>query len=345
MVAATGNPPKFPWNSFDQAFHSQPEALARLAATLPGELERHGGSDPHRLVVFGIGASHAAAHVLVAGLLARGVPCELRTGADFTEAQVRPGTTYLGISQSGRSVEIVRALSAAPEESRMSVVNRTPSPVAGLTARTLSLGGVADSRVSTVGYTATALALAMLAEHLTGGLDERRWGTFGDRLAGVIGDHREAAGRIAADVLAAGHLDLISSGAGTAAAEGGSLLFREGVGLPAAAFDTRSYLHGFMDSARPGSVHLIVDNGIEALLARQLADHGATVYLLGTGPIEYGGAGPLHQVHLPGLTAAELSIAAAVVCQMVVRDACAAIGRRPEDPVFTRLDTKVETVA
>ncbi|WP_271216970.1 SIS domain-containing protein [Streptosporangium carneum] len=344
MVTATGNHPSPPWNSFDQAFSSQPEALTRLAATLPDLLRRHAGTDTRRLVVFAIGASHAAAHVLTAGLTARGVSCELLTGADFTAAQVRPGTTYLGISQSGRSVEIVRALSAAPAESRMSVVNRTPSPVADLTPRQLWLGDVADSRVSTVGYTATALALALLAEHLTGGVDEERWRAFGERLPAVM-RLREAAGRLAADLLGAGHIDLVSSRAGMAAAEGGSLLFREGLGVPASAFDTRSYLHGFMDSARPGTVHLIVNCGTEALLARQLADHGATVHLIGAEPIEYGGTGPLHQIHLPGMTEAELSVAASVICQMVVQEACATTGRRPEDPVFTRIDTKVGAAA
>ncbi|WP_219510340.1 hypothetical protein [Nonomuraea ceibae] len=333
----------FPWNSFDEAFRSQPESLADLAGALPGQLDRHG--DVTRLVAFAIGASRAAAHVLVAGLTARGVACELLTGADFTADQVRPETTYLGVSQSGRSVEIVRALSLAPEESRMSVVNRTPSPVSELAPRHLWLGGVADSRVSTVGYTATALALAMLAEHLTGGVDEPRWRSFGERLAAVIDGQRAAAGRIAADLVRAGHLDVVSSGAGLAAAEGASLLFREGVALPASSFDTRSYLHGFMDSARPGTVHVIVDCGSEALLARQLADHGATVHLIGAEPIAYDGPGPLHQIHLPGMSGAELSIAATVICQMVVQEACAATGRRPEDAVFTRLDTKVETTA
>ncbi|MFF4189715.1 hypothetical protein [Nonomuraea sp. NPDC001831] len=345
MATATGSSSAPPWNSFDQAFRGQPEALTALAAALPEQLGRHGGAVADRLVVFGIGASRAAAHVLVAGLTARGVPCEQLTGADFTAAQVRPGTTYLGVSQSGRSVEIVRALSAVPERSRMSVVNRAPSPVADLTPRRLWLGGVADSRVSTVGFTATALAMAMLAGHLTGDLDAGRWAAFGPRLAEVIDRRRADAARIAADVLAAGHADLISSGAGMAAAEGGALLLREGAAVPAASFDTRSYLHGFMDSARPGSVHLIVHRGGEALLARQLADHGATVHLLGAEPVAYDGTGPLHQIHLPGMTDAELAVAATVIWQMVVQEACAATGRRPEDPVFTRIDTKVGTAA
>ncbi|WP_158578570.1 MurR/RpiR family transcriptional regulator [Spongiactinospora rosea] len=345
MGTATGNPPVSPWNTYDQAFHSQPEALADLATTLPGRLDGHRDSEVDRVVAFGIGASRAAAHVLVAGLTAGGVPCELLTGADFTAAQVRPGTMYLGISQSGRSVEIVRALSAVPAEARMSVVNRLPSPVSDLTPRLLWLGDVADSRVSTVGYTATALAMALLAEHLTGGVNEKRWRAFGERLTWVMRERRAAAGRIAADLLAAGHIDVVSSGAGLAAAEGAALLFREGVAAPAASYDTRSYLHGFMDSAKPGSVHLIINRGAEALLARQLADHGATVHLIGTGPIEYDGTGPLRQIILPDMTDAELSIAASVICQMVVQEACAAIGRSPEDPIFVRIDTKVETAA
>ncbi|MDF5754765.1 hypothetical protein [Spongiactinospora sp. TRM90649] len=341
MVTATTSS----WNSFDQAFSSQPETLTHLATALPDQLDRHRGSGAERLVVFGIGASHAAAHVLVAECSARGIPCELLTGADFTAAQVRPGTTYLGISQSGRSVEIVRALSEVPEESRMSVVNRIPSPVADLTPRHLWLGDVPDSRVSTIGYTATALAMALLAEHLTGDLDGKRWIRFGERLAGVIRERRGDAVRVAVDLLRAGHIDLVSSGAGLAAAEGGSLLIREGVGRPAASFDTRSYLHGFMDSAKPGTVHLIVNRGAEALLARQLADHGATVHLIGTDPIEYAGTGPLYQIELPGMTDAELSIASSVILQMVVQEACSAIGRRPEDPVFVRMDTKVVSAA
>ncbi|NRQ32228.1 hypothetical protein HII36_10325 [Nonomuraea sp. NN258] len=343
MATATGDAPAFPWNSFDQAFGSQPGALADLVAALPAQLDRHHGMS--RLVVFAIGASHAAAHVLVAHLTAHGIPCELQTGADFTAAQARPGTTYLGISQSGRSVEIVRALSQVPPESRMSVVNRVPSPVAELTPDPLTLGGVADSRVSTVGYTATALALAMLAEHLTGGADLARWQAFGELVATVIERRREAAAVIAADLLRAGHIDVVSSRAGLAAAEGAALLFREGAVVPAASYDTRSYLHGFMDSAKPGSVHLIVDRGDEALLARQLADHGATVHVIGTEPIPYAGTGPLHQILLPAMTDAELSIAASVICQMIVQEACAATGRRPEDSVFTRIDTKVETAA
>src|SRR5262249_20301348 len=99
-----------------------------------------------------------------------------RAAVAISAADCTPGLAdgYLAISQSGRSRETVEALAAAGLPAgvapgrRVALTNDPDGPLATVADLVLPLGCGEDSRVSTLSYTATVQALALLADALTG---------------------------------------------------------------------------------------------------------------------------------------------------------------------------------
>src|SRR5699024_5692773 len=180
---------------------------------------------------------------------------------------------------SGRSAEVLAALRATPAERRIAVVNHADSPLGGMAGRILDLGEVPDSRVSTVGFTGTVLALVALADRLAG-----RPGSGSPTVPDLaaFAERCNAWARDAGPLLrAARATDVVGSTASQGVVEAGALLLREGAHLPAGGYDTRSYLHGYMDCATEQTAHLVIDGGSEDLLIQQLREAGARVIRLG----------------------------------------------------------------
>lgn len=324
-----------PWAGFRAGVDFQQQALPALAARLQEQLgDRQWELPVRRVVAIGIGASHAALDTFAHCLDGHGIPVTLRTGADGP-GPIDPEAWYVGVSQSGRSAEVVAALREVPAQRRIAVVNRTDSPVGALATHLLSLGNLPDSRVSTIGYTGTVLALVALAERFAGKpprpLPLPDLGAFAHQC-------QAWAGEVGPLLRAARATDLIGSGSSRGIVAAGALLLREGALLPAGGYDTRSYLHGYMDCASAQTAHLVVDQGREEVLLRQLREAGARVIRLG------GPAGEdSHALPLPARGPAGVSIAIAVALQHLVLEHARATGNHPEDSVFERLDTKVSS--
>src|SRR5699024_4760623 len=269
---APGPAEPVPWAGFRAGVDFQQQALPALAARLQEQLEHQQWDLPvRRVVAIGIGASHAALRTFAHCLERHGIPATLRTGADGP-GPIDSEAWYVGVSQSGRSAEVVAALREVPAQRRIAVVNRADSPIGALATHLLSLGELADSRVSTIGYTGTVLALVALAERFAG---KRPRPLPLPDLAEYMHRCRAWAGSVGPLLRAARATDLIGSGSSQGIVEAGALLLREGALLPAGGYDTRSYLHGYMDSASAQTAHLVIDQGREDLLLRQLRAAGA----------------------------------------------------------------------
>src|SRR5271157_1038482 len=140
-------PPDDQRSSFEVGLLSQPESLGHVARTVESQLGTL-RSDVTAPFFVGIGASHAALAAPVRVLRERGVPAYRAASGELPEPCAPLGDPYVGVSQSGRSPETVRALKAVPESQRLAVVNVVPSPLSECSP-TLSLGMVRDSGVST----------------------------------------------------------------------------------------------------------------------------------------------------------------------------------------------------
>ncbi len=311
-------------------------AVPRLRAQIGDAADRLQGRGP---VLLGIGASLAAAAAPVWHLRSRGVEA-WRVGAGDVPLPL-PATDRLvvGVSQSGRSAETLAALEQVAPAHRAAVVNKVPSPIADVVATPLTLGGIEDSYASTVGFTATVIALGMVAEAWDGGVVTAGWDGLGAAAAEVERSNADELDRAAAFFVDSPSADFVGEACAVGTAEAGALLFREVARVPSSAMSTRQYLHGAMESAGAG-VHVLIGGSREVELSDTLVDAGHRVVLLTPVP-----AGPLPLravLRLPEIDAVQRAVVEAVLMQGLVERAAAVLDVDIEEFVFHHTDTKVE---
>ncbi|GAB3597729.1 SIS domain-containing protein [Microbacterium tumbae] len=316
----------------------------QLAAVLPRLRERIGtlgslgvlqGTGP---VFTGIGASLAAAAGGVWRLRERGHDAWRLAAGDNPIPLPESDALIFGVSQSGRSTETIAALESVPPHRRAAVVNRAESPIGVLAEHVVDFGDVPDSYASTLGYTATAMAVALIAEAWDGGAADPTW----ESLPGVLVETRE---RLAATVADGARLfagatsaDFAAEGPSAGSAEVGALLFREVARVPSTGFGTRQYLHGAMESAGDG-VHVLVGGAREAAAADMLADAGHRVIFLtdAAAPV----SSKVVTLPLPSVSATQRPLVEAVILQDLVEAVADIRDVRIEEFVFHHTDTKI----
>lgn len=333
-----------PGRPFAEAVGRQPTILAEALPRIREAIAAPAFAVPEAAGVafVGIGASHAAAQTAIWSLLRRGRPAHRYTGAELPLDGSAVAGAYVGISQSGRSPEPLRALQRVEGVPRISVTNEPGSPLAAVADASLELGGLPDSGVSTIAYSATAAALAMLAERWTAGAPDARWDGLGDDLARVLDTFDGLLDTWASRFSGCRSVDVVGGGAWQGTAEAVALVLREAVHLPAAAFETRTYLHGQMDSASDASAQILLGGAREHVLRAQLAPKSRATLVIGatsaeaSATAERNGAIVIESGHL----ARDTVTGAAVLHELALRWG-ERLGVDPDEPVFPRLDTKV----
>ncbi|WP_425954674.1 SIS domain-containing protein [Xylanimonas sp. McL0601] len=310
-------------------------ADAALPPWLPGQT----------VAVVAMGASTHSAWVLGPVLADAGLRF-----ANLTASEVRPGFQpadhYVLVSESGRSPEPIAAARGLTAGERVTISNFPEAQVAEVTDAALGLGGFDDSPVYTVGYTATLLAYAVLL---------RRQGVPADDPAAIPAAVEVALARYAdvashvGDVLAAARaVDCVGAGPSFATASETALMLREGIRVPAAAFDTGQYAHGPIEAAHDGVAVVLFGDGRELSLVEPLLAHGCDVVALTAFPERVSAAtsGHLTVVPLPDgdgpVTRAAREV---VVAQLAL---ARAVEHRPftiAESLYHDLDTKLEESA
>ena len=268
--------------SYRSTIARQPDALTDTHSAAREELAGLDLSTLDRPVVgiTGIGASFAAALVGAAELQAKGRRAfairsvDMYEGHDLCDALV-------GLSHRGRSVETVAALEKLPSAARLAITNDPQSPLAQAADLHLRLNNGSDATPSSTGYTATLLAMGMAFEKLIGGSDD----TFAAVPALVRQVLESAASRMERlrDLFPTRRaIDCVGSGAALGTADGASLLIREASRIPAAAYDTRHFLHGPMESMDSTTGVVIFGAGREIELAQHLDSIGCPTLLITT---------------------------------------------------------------
>lgn len=324
---------------YSEALERQPKALAAMAARMREQLAAADGVLAARQPVFvGIGASHAVSAVAAYELRRRGVAASRVTPGELPADAPAPGDLVVAVSQSGRSAETAALLEQWSGTPSAALVNVPGTPVARSVAHAFDLGGHADSRASTLGFTGTALGLGMLAEAWQGGGVAGDWDELGDVVADAEPGLAAAARGLAADVSAATAVEVVGRGASLAAAEEGSLLVREGARLPSTAWDTRSYLHGPMESAG-ATAHIVLGGEREAELAATLARAGHLAVLVT--PDATAGADGVRVVRVPDLTGARGVVVETLFFQHLVGAVAELRGVDMDEFLFDPGDTKL----
>ncbi len=326
---------------FAEAQASQADALGRTAVLIGAEVaaaQRRGELNGDGPVFLGIGASLAAAAPAVWVLRTRGVHSWRLNAGEHPLPYPVSLHPLVGVSQSGKSTETLAVLNSVDERLRIAVVNVDPSPVSEAADTRFSLGNIPDSYASTIGYTATIMGLAMIAEGWNGGAVDPSWGRFHEVFRSFEETVKRFSAKVAPALSRAESVDCVGAGPSVGSAEAGSLLLREVARMHATGMSSRQYLHGAMESAG-GGAHILFGDSRETEIAQTLARAGHQTLLVTTtdGAEEEN----LSVLRLPTLPAAQRAILEALVMQTISADTAAQRGLRPEDFVFHNSDTKV----
>lgn len=287
-----------------------PEAAARfLARSRPAVAEAAAAlraADPRLFVTVARGSSdHAASYLKYCIELASGVPVA-SVGPSVASVYGRvlrlSGAACIGISQSGRSPDLVEMMRAAGAGGALTIAitNQPEAPMAATSRHCLPLcAGEERSVAATKTFVTSALAgLALLAE----------W-TGDGALHKAVADAPEAFARalaldwapLAARLARAQSLYVLGRGPAFAMASEAALKFKETCGLHAEAYSAAEVLHGpaaIVQAAFPVLAFGVEDAALPGLLAtaERLAAQGADVFVTaGTAQ------GATTLPHVPGL--------------------------------------------
>jgi len=288
----------------------------------------------------GIGASLAAACAPVWSLRRRGIEAWRMSAGDFPLPLPHSAHPVIGISQSGRSTETLAALESVSRELRFAVVNAVPSPVSAAAQRTLGLGSIPDSYASTIGFTATVVALGMIADAWDAGEIDPAWSALPGHLHALDAQLAARADELAACFEGAVWADFVGSGPSVGSAEAGALLFREVARIPSSSLSTRTYLHGSMESASPAGAHVLFGADRELEVARMLRAAGnRVIFVTGDDVDDRDG---IVVIRLPKLPPGPRAVLEAVAMQSLVGSVARARAIDVEEFVFFHDDTKVQ---
>lgn len=335
--------------SFDDAMASQPTGLADIAASVEKALAAHPvprWSAGDAVAVVGMGASLHSAHALVQTLIGHGIRAFAVNASDLAAAPraFAIADHLVVVSESGRSPEPIEAVRHAAAH-RIAITDVPDSPLAEVCDLVLPFGGIADSKVYTLGFTGTLVAYALLVDAATG----RGVPLDVDAVARDVAEQLAGSADAAVDLLRGAHgIDVVGGGRSQSAAAETALMLREAVSVPTAAFETYQYLHGPMESLDDGSGLIVFGGGRENALVADALRAGARVLQV----VPSSGRTPPQTppIHADRLLRWEIPVAAegfgqviheTVAAQMLVAAWAARTGRRIGDFRLSQPDTKL----
>jgi glucosamine--fructose-6-phosphate aminotransferase (isomerizing) len=325
--------------SFREGIEAQPENLqagAGLLAASLGELDlaplREG-----TIIFSGIGASWHALLPAVRALRAAGRRAFAVPAAELA-GRAGLGDSYVLVSQSGASAEVLAALDGLRGAPVYAVSARPDGPLAERAGNWLPLGPLQDTDVSTLSYTATLQALGLLCDAVTGRDQREGWAALPELARTALDRHDPAAAEFGSRLARVRAVDAVGSGPAVASAGEGALLVREALRLAANGEETRQYLHGPLEAVDDSFGCILFGGDRELELAGTLTSYGATVCTIGDRPP---GSEAATAFELPPVNEAMAPILQIIPVQLIVFHAARELGlpvqalRRAQD------DTKV----
>ena len=276
----------------------QPDALARtLAGIRPSVVELAREVRRRKIEWVMIAArgtsDHAAVYATYLLAAANGLPVALAIPSVYTWYRRPPrlaNALVLGISQSGRSEDVVEVLAEAKRQGAVTaaVTNEPSSPLSGAVDHVLDLGvGPERAIAATKTYTSTLAAIALLSAELEKDDERLEWL---DRLPGIVADTIErTADRVAAAAAAHAGMDrcvVLSRGFNYATALEIALKMKELAYVTTVPCSSADFMHGPVAILEPGYPVLLVAPAGElagqlAALVPDLRARGAEVFAIG----------------------------------------------------------------
>jgi len=335
---------------FVDAMRSQPKTLALAYVTLQKDLERAAPAPwkPAQTIgVVAMGASSHSGNALVAVLAGVGVRAVNLVASDLALGSpgFQPADHYVIVSESGRSPEPIAAGRHLTVGRRIGISNYPKAQMAEVTDTALDLGGFDDSAVYTSGYTATLLAYALLLDRMGVVPAGPEIAAIPDIVKAALGRYDGIARQVAQMVGTASSIDVIGRGTSFASAAETALMFREGLRVPSAGYETYQYLHGPMEPIGEGAVLFLYGDGRELTVPDSALASGAHVVLMTAAPeSEIPAAGHSRLTIVPlaaGLDGFVRPIVEIIFAQLVMAHAIESKSFTLEEFLYTQSDTKV----
>ncbi len=297
--------------------------LAAVREALDERRGRAGGDGrPLRVVLTGMGSSRFAALAVAGGAAGTdGVAVELASARSVPPG---PDTVLVGISNSGRTPEVVAAIRQHRGTSLTIGVTDHPERAVGADADValpLLVGGEA-SGIASRSYAASIAVIAMLVAELRGG-DVAA--TAADLRAGIAAARILRDGRVAWLTAAADALDatdeihVIGDGRTIGTLEQAALMLREAPRLRALPSDAGDWLHVALYTLLPGSaVLLFTGTAYDAEIAGTVTSRGGHLVAVGSALDGATGVVPLAPLEAPSPFAR--AIAAAGVAELLAAE-------------------------
>ena len=325
---------------FRDAVERETEVLASAAPALVERTKEaaHALGKPELATFVGIGASLAALAAPSAFLRARGVPSSRLNAVEAGASPIRG--TLVALSQSGRSRETV-AVMRNTRGAKLAIVNVTDSPMAKAADAVLSLGDLPDSLASTIGFTASVMAVSMLCETWTNQAAALSWLTIGERIDSFLAANANAINMVADLLSHSTSIDFVAPYELSGVAEGGALLIREVARKPTAPFETHQYLHGLMEATSPATLHIVLEGPDGGRIVRALSSLHRDIVEFRVAPAGPPSAASVLTVVAPA-SPLELPIFIAAFVQHVVLRSALARGIDPDEFLFLDTGTKLD---
>ncbi|UQX87617.1 SIS domain-containing protein [Jatrophihabitans telluris] len=326
---------------YNEAIEGQPTALAESRrhvldqlATLDLTAWRAG-----TIGVASMGASSHAGHVFARQLIANGRRVQLVDAAELTGygTGAQLADSYLVVTEGGRSRETIEAARAVAPLPRLALTNVPAAPIADVVDSVLSLGHGPDSRVYTIGFTATLQAFGLLAEALTGTGED--WDAVPALVETTLRDLHDRIGDVADRFAGLSSIDVVGSGASLSAVHETALMLREGPRIPASGYETYQYLHGPMECQTERTGCIFFGGEREIALAQYAARHDIPSLLITSH--EVAEAPNLSVLRLPSLAAFSAAITQILPGQLLVGELTRRAGIDIDEFRYDQDDTKV----
>ncbi|GAA1696621.1 glucosamine--fructose-6-phosphate aminotransferase [Fodinicola feengrottensis] len=329
-----------------QAVASQAANLERSANIVREQL---GALDLSRwqlgvLAVASMGASSHAGHALVHRLGRYG---RRAINVDASEilalgpkSDVADG--YVFVSEGGRSRETIAAAQQIGGNERLGITNDPTAPLSQVVDATFGIGHGEDSRVYTVGYTATLQAFGLLATALDGICDGDDWPALPALVDRTLTDLAVQAFEIADALTEVTSIDVVGAGLARASASESALLIRESTRISTAAYETYQFLHGPMEALTRQRACVLFGEEREVRLARYLAAAKVPTVLVTSATVA--AAKNLHVVPIPAVSGLSRAILQILPIQLLAGDLARRFGLKVNGFQHTQDDTKIDHV-
>jgi glutamine---fructose-6-phosphate transaminase (isomerizing) len=254
-----------PADAFLGEIGRQPAAMVGAARALAGQLDELGSlarrTPGGRLVLTGMGSSFDAGHVLVTSLAESGIPVQLVNAAEllhFGTSTLDPRSTVVIVSQSGRSVEVVRLLERIAERRErpfvVAVTNGRANPLAAGADLAFDTAVGDELGPATMTFAASLVVLDALGRVLAAGATAdvsaicAQVGADAEgasaAIDGLLSDRRGVAATMVDWVGGRRNIVILGRGVARAAADMASLTIKEVSGTAAESLITADFRHG-----------------------------------------------------------------------------------------------------